>query len=80
LQNQDEATVLEAAELLNDWATTMTNVLEYFELTSNALIVRFASSFEMATAFSTAIRLKLPDPLLASPDSIINLSSTAAHK
>jgi hypothetical protein len=38
----NEAMVLEAAELLHDWATTMTGVLEYFELTSSTLIINFA--------------------------------------
>lgn len=80
LQTTQEALVLEATELLYDWGTTMTNVLEYFELTSNKLIIRFASSFQMAQVFMSAIRLYLPDPLLPSPECTVNLSSTTAHK
>ena len=48
LQNTQKAMVVEASDLIHDWANTATTILEYFELTAKRFIMKFAESVQIA--------------------------------
>lgn len=43
-----EAVVIEATSLLHEWGSTVTGILEFFELTTNKMIMKLTANPQMA--------------------------------
>jgi hypothetical protein len=61
----DQATALQSASTLNEWAQTITNVVEHFEIANKSMLNEVIQNAGIADLFAKILLLNIPDPKMA---------------